>query len=44
MFLPTDAFQEVEMEFDDLVQIYLSLGVVAGSVVPEQYIRDGLES
>jgi uncharacterized membrane protein len=44
VFVPTDAVQEVEMEFDDLVQIYLSLGVVAGSVVPEQYIRDGPES
>ncbi|MFT5323853.1 MAG: putative membrane protein [Planctomycetaceae bacterium] len=36
VFVPTDAVQEVEMEFDDLLQIYLSLDVVAGSVVPNE--------
>ncbi|MFT5326328.1 MAG: putative membrane protein [Planctomycetaceae bacterium] len=39
VFVPTDGVQEVEMEFDELMQIYLSLGVVAGSVVPEKYVR-----
>jgi uncharacterized membrane protein len=39
VFVPRESVQEVDMQFDDLMQIYLSLGVVAGSVVPEQYIR-----
>jgi uncharacterized membrane protein len=39
VFVPTEGVQEVEMEFDELMQIYLSLGVVSGSVVPEKYLR-----
>lgn len=39
VFVPREAVLEVDMHFDDLMQIYLSLGVVSGSVVPEQYIR-----
>ena len=39
VFIPTEGVQEVDMEFDELMQIYLSLGVVAGSVVPERYVR-----
>ena len=39
VFVPTDCVQEVDMGFDELMQIYLSLGVAAGSVVPERYVR-----
>ncbi|MEQ9408764.1 MAG: DUF502 domain-containing protein [Fuerstiella sp.] len=38
IFVPRDAVQEVEMEFDDLMQIYLSLGMIAGNVVPQEYV------
>ena len=43
IFVPCDAVSEVEMSFDELMQIYLSLGVVAGSVVPERYTASGVE-
>lgn len=40
VFVPTEGVQEVDMHFDELMQIYLSLGVVAASAIPPEYIRD----
>lgn len=39
VFVPTEGVQEVDMSFDELMQIYLSLGVVAASAIPKEYIR-----
>ncbi len=39
VFVPTEGVQEVEMEFDELMQIYLSLGVVAAGAIPKEFIR-----
>jgi uncharacterized membrane protein len=37
MFVPTDDVQTIEMEVEDLIQICVSLGVMASHVVPAQY-------
>jgi len=37
VFVPAKAVRSVEMEVDDLMQIYLSLGVLSSKVVPERY-------
>ena len=39
VFIPKEAVQEVDMQFDDLMQIYLSLGVAASNVVPDEYVH-----
>lgn len=44
IFVPRESVQQIDMEFDELMQIYLSLGVVAGNVVPSEYIRDAAGS
>lgn len=44
VFVPTQGVVEVDMQFDELMQIYLSLGVVAASVIPEEYIRHPSQS
>lgn len=40
VFVPVEGVMEVEMQFDELMQVYLSLGVVAANVIPQQYIRN----
>ena len=37
VFVPANAVRAVEMEVEDLMQIYFSLGVLSNKVVPEQY-------
>jgi uncharacterized membrane protein len=37
VFVPAKAVRSVEMEVDDLMQIYFSLGVLSSTVVPERY-------
>jgi len=39
IFVPRESVREVNMTFDELMQIYLSLGIVAGKVVPEEHVR-----
>ena len=38
VFVPTHKVRPVDMEIDDLMQIYFSLGVMATKTVPEQYL------
>jgi uncharacterized membrane protein len=37
VFVPVRAVHRVEMDVDDLMQIYLSIGVMAPKVIPQQY-------
>jgi uncharacterized membrane protein len=37
VFVPKDQIQEVDMDLDQLMQIYFSLGVMATKTVPQQY-------
>lgn len=37
VFVPVEAVHSVEMDVEDFTKIYLSLGIVASHVVPEQY-------
>lgn len=39
VFVPVDLVQQVDMEVEHLMQIYLSLGVMSEVVVPEKYIQ-----
>lgn len=39
VFVPIDVVQQVDMEVEHLMQIYLSLGVMSEVVVPEKYIQ-----
>jgi len=39
VFVPVDVVQQVDMEVEHLMQIYLSLGVMSEVVVPEKYIQ-----
>ena len=39
VFVPVEMIQEVDMQVDDLMQIYFSLGVMSPSVVPDAYRR-----
>jgi hypothetical protein len=39
-----ESAKQAVMKFDELMQIYLSLGVVAGNVVPSEYVRDAAGS
>ena len=38
VFVPTDAVQKVDMQVEDLMQIYFSIGVMSAKVIPEQYV------
>lgn len=38
VFVPVEAVRTVEMDVEDLMQIYLSLGVMASHVIPARYI------
>lgn len=38
VFVPVDAVQTVDMQVDDLMQIYFSLGVMSAKVVPTSYV------
>ena len=40
VFVPIAAVQKVDMEVEHLMQIYLSLGVMAEAVVPDKYSHD----
>jgi uncharacterized membrane protein len=39
VFVPIDMVQQVDMEVEHLMQIYLSLGVMSEVVIPEKYIQ-----
>ena len=39
VFVPVDVVQQVDMEVEHLMQIYLSLGVMSEVVVPDKYIQ-----
>ncbi len=39
VFVPVEAVKPVAMEVEHLMQIYLSLGVMSESVVPDQYVQ-----
>jgi uncharacterized membrane protein len=38
LFVPADSVQVVDMQVDDLMQIYFSIGVMSSSVIPAKYI------
>lgn len=38
VFVPVEKVHAVEMQVDDLMQIYFSLGVMANKIVPSQYL------
>ena len=39
VFVPVDVVQQVDMEVEHLMQIYLSLGVMSEVVVPDKYVQ-----
>jgi uncharacterized membrane protein len=38
VFAPVDSVSEVDMEIDNLMQVYFSLGVMCETAVPEKYL------
>ncbi len=46
VFVPTTAVEKVDMEVEDLMQIYFSIGVMSAKVIPPQYVvpADAAES
>ena len=42
VFVPVDLVQQVDMEVEHLMQIYLSLGVMSEVVIPEKYIQPAI--
>jgi uncharacterized membrane protein len=43
VFVPVDGVERVEMQVDELMQVYLSIGAMSGKVIPGQYIATAAE-
>ena len=38
VFAAADSVQQVDMQVDDLMKIYFSIGVLSSKVIPDQYV------